>query len=506
MTAPPFDKATVEEYQRLGYVPILLPHMEKAPPPKGFTGYDGGCPSPKAIARWLRRAERSGGNIGLVLPETVVGIDVDCYDGKPGAETIAAKEALLGPLPDSPAITSRDDGSGIRLYRVPPGRRWVDAVGPGVEVIHHGHRYVVAPPSVHPEGRVYRGAVRADDDLPALPDAWVAHLSRGDLADRPVKVDADVAAWLDALPCGEPTDYARRVLAEAADAYLLGGSRHGIAAKATGQLVRAGERGEPGVAAALDECKAAWLDAMGDDRPREVEGEWARLVSGAVGLVLASPTPTVQEDFDVITAEPVQERAAGGGWEPVDLTAIVAGLLDGTIARPEPTVGEFGGGCLFYAGRINSVHGDSTAGKTWTALVTAAQEMDRGEAVVYVDLEDAPEGVASRLIVDLGVPADAVRERFVYLHPDEPLSKAAADGLAALLAARRPSLVVVDSTGEALAIEGANPNADEEVARWFRLLPGSPSGAERPSCSSTTRQRRATTTCGRSGRSASARP
>lgn len=172
-------------------------------------------------------------------------------------------------------------------------------------------------------------------------------------------------------------------------------------------------------------------------------------------------------------ADPIAEIEAGGdsGWAPVDLAATVAGLLDGTITRPEPTIGDFGGGCLFYGGRINSVHGDSTAGKTWTALVTTAQELALGETVVYVDLEDSAEGTVSRLLTDLGVPADAVIERFVYLHPDEPLSKTSALRLAALLAARQPSLVVVDSTGEALAIEGANPNADEEVARWFRLLP-----------------------------------
>ena len=95
---------------------------------------------------------------------------------------MAAWDALLGqfdPLPPSPRATSRDDGiSGIRLYRVPSG--WKGAgilpaapvceghplpdgrearpgnlVSPG-EVIQHHHRYMVAPPSVHPSGRPYR--------------------------------------------------------------------------------------------------------------------------------------------------------------------------------------------------------------------------------------------------------------------------------------------------------------------------------------------------------------
>jgi hypothetical protein len=34
-----------------------------------------------------------------------------------------------------------------------------------------------------------------------------------------------------------------------------------------------------------------------------------------------------------------------------------------------------------------------------------------------------------------------------------------------------PVFVVVDSTGEALALEGAKPNNDDEVANWFRTWP-----------------------------------
>ncbi|GAA1962846.1 hypothetical protein GCM10009798_23300 [Nocardioides panacihumi] len=164
-------------------------------------------------------------------------------------------------------------------------------------------------------------------------------------------------------------------------------------------------------------------------------------------------------------------RLGGTGWSPVDLRDVLVGLRDGTIDRPAPTLGDFGDGCLFYAGRINGVHGDSTAGKTWTALVTAAQEIAKGETVVYVDLEDSAEGALARLVLDLGVEPDDVAKRLVYLRPDEPLTLVSTAALRALLAERRPSLVVVDSTGEALAQAGANPNADDEVARWFRTLP-----------------------------------
>jgi hypothetical protein len=62
----------------------------------------------------------------------VIGVDLDLYDDPskdhPAAERQAAWRelvALLGSLPESPRATSRDDdgASGIRLYRVPAGRK-----------------------------------------------------------------------------------------------------------------------------------------------------------------------------------------------------------------------------------------------------------------------------------------------------------------------------------------------------------------------------------------------
>src|SRR5690606_32377887 len=65
-------------------------------------------------------------------------------------------------------------------------------LGPGIEVIRHGHRYAVAWPSTHPDtGRPYRwitpdGAtaltdIPAPDTLPEPPHAWVAHFTGGRL-------------------------------------------------------------------------------------------------------------------------------------------------------------------------------------------------------------------------------------------------------------------------------------------------------------------------------------
>jgi len=125
---------------------------------------------------------------------------------------------------------------------------------------------------------------------------------------------------------------------------------------------------------------------------------------------------------------------------------------------------------LFYPGRVNGIHGDSNAGKTWTGLAASGQEVAQGQTVIYLDMEDDAVGVVSRLL-DLGANPSDIVARFVYLGPSERLDNVGRALLADLLAARRPSLVVIDSTGEGLALDGANPNADEEVARWFRSRP-----------------------------------
>ena len=84
--------------------------------------------------------------------------------------------------------TSREDGiSGIRLLRVPVGVNWIGSL-PGIELVHAGHRYVIAAPSVHDKtGKTYRfigpDGVNADripvpGELPDLPLAWVVRLCR----------------------------------------------------------------------------------------------------------------------------------------------------------------------------------------------------------------------------------------------------------------------------------------------------------------------------------------
>lgn len=180
----PYAAAALDLWSSGWRAVLPLPSGAKYPPPKGTTGIDGRDPSGADVWAWTEGRHR-GGNVAIRLPDTVIGLDVDAYDDRHGAHTLERAEARWGALPATWRVTCRDDGiSGIRLYRVPAGRRFVGTFGPGTETVQRVHRYVVAPPSIHPTGRVYRwagpdgeGRAPRPVELPALPERWVSALT-----------------------------------------------------------------------------------------------------------------------------------------------------------------------------------------------------------------------------------------------------------------------------------------------------------------------------------------
>lgn len=206
---------TADRYLQAGFSPLPLPYGKKLAPPEGWTGAAGQWAGPEDVKRWAGLGRR---NVCIRLPDGVIGIDVDAYGSKPGGETLRALEAELGALPETWRSSSRVDDpvSGIRFYRVPEGLEWRDA-GPGVEIIRHGHRYVVVAPSKHPDGRTYcwrapggsewngvsPGGV---DDLAQLPEAWVQRLR------KPERVAPEGAGEAGAGGGGARSPYATRAI------------------------------------------------------------------------------------------------------------------------------------------------------------------------------------------------------------------------------------------------------------------------------------------------------
>lgn len=264
-----------ESYAARGWTPLPLPPGQKFPPPRGFTGADRKIPSKAQMRLWAEN--QSGANIALPLPADVIGIDVDAYHG--GADTLARLKGKLGDLPLTTWSTSRDDGSGIYLFCVPEDARLVHAAPPGIEIIQYHHRYVVAPPSVHPEGRVYAwhdddaerdGEIPYADDFPRLPDAWLAALTDTRQAGG-TPFAGSVDDWMDSLPDTRMSAvFAREYNKRVRQVELLPGSRHDTMVTMVNWLVHCGAEGH-NVRDALDDLLVTYDDALDGERDGEKE-------------------------------------------------------------------------------------------------------------------------------------------------------------------------------------------------------------------------------------------
>lgn len=154
-------------------------------------------------------------------------------------------------------------------------------------------------------------------------------------------------------------------------------------------------------------------------------------------------------------------------WLPRDIEPV----LSGTFEPPKPTVGERDDGAgMFYPGRKHTVASESEGGKTWLLLAAIRTELERGNAAVYLDFEDSEGGIVGRLL-SLQVPAAALRDRFVYLRPEEPLDVAGRADLAQVLGDVRPTLVAIDGVTEAMVLHGLDPVSNKDAAAFGRMLP-----------------------------------
>nr|WP_281385790.1 bifunctional DNA primase/polymerase [Microbacterium marinum] len=175
-----------------GFLPF--PVKGKTPPVQGATGRNGSVTA-ESIAQWSADPEWAHQNVGL-RANLYVGIDVDHYGPKNGADQLRELEAKLGPLPATPSSTARGADSPARqqffalrepveMYGKPP----IPGVEPKnvhIDIIQAHHRYTVAWPSIHPEtGAPYlwydaEGELLAEpphvDDFEYLPEAWIEYL------------------------------------------------------------------------------------------------------------------------------------------------------------------------------------------------------------------------------------------------------------------------------------------------------------------------------------------
>lgn len=323
------------DYLDAGWAGLLpLPEGAKGAPPGGTTGREGrdlGIPVP------------DGHNIGIRLPDDVIGIDVDAYHN---AEWRAGLRAVgVEDLPDTWTTGRRfpgDPDSGIRLYRVPTGWQhsgstWGTPVL-GVDVIRRAHRYAVVPPSVV-AGQPYRwrigttvqreAAIPGPDDLVEAPRdvlVWLGYVAPGEqVAPERTRTRTDHSTdefWRACVdPMGEACSHVAAAGRDLHDAtQRTHGGAHDATAREVLRLLNLGGNGHPGVRRTLASAVAPFAATVADRSDEdEARAEFARMVIAGIRRVEINP-PACSERPDTYAPPALtsDDGAELGFWDATD--------------------------------------------------------------------------------------------------------------------------------------------------------------------------------------------
>jgi hypothetical protein len=469
-----------------------LPIVGKFPPPTGWTGHLAPYPSWADISAWMENEGEK--NLGIRLPVNVLGLDIDAYTGKHGADTLRACSAMWGQLPPTWRSSARSDGtSGIYLYRVPEGLQWLGQLpGGDCETIHSGHRYCMAWPSRHPgTNTIYRwhdptGVVSLHiplaAELPILPWQWILGLTKGQYSAE-VKEFAsagwrpEVAAWpgVDDRSC-----QVLSLQASSVRQALTTGSRHEALLDPLLKLLRLAEQGHAGLMGEISSVRETFVGAVLADGSRSQAtafSEFDRAMDGALALIRGMPSwpkarqdpCTLQEDgtYPPVDSEPPTAISERSTWLPrADLADVVAGAQ---TQEPPSALKRLDGKALWYGGKVNGLIGPSESGKSWIAFEAMRQAMQADSYVWLLDFEDSLSAAVERLRT-LGVSDELMNTRFLYSDPSSSLDDRIKADIQQTLQQYQPALVVLDGTNAAMSATGYDLMSNLDATQFFQQV------------------------------------
>ena len=235
----------------------------------------------ETVARWWRACPTA--NIGLACGPSFWALDVDGDKG--GYEALAALKATHGGLPATVAAATGSGGRHLLFKPNPRIKNWSNRGGPGIDTRSTGG-YIVAPPSVHPNGQQYRWVPGYGPNELAVAEApaWLL-----DLLDPPRPEPGPVVAFVPSSTRAA-TRYAERAFEAELERVAFAGPgerNHALnrAAYSLGQLAGAGLLDANEVATAL----AGAALAVGLDR-REIE----KTLASGLRTGMASPRGATQ--------------------------------------------------------------------------------------------------------------------------------------------------------------------------------------------------------------------
>jgi len=340
----PFSMGALH-YLEAGWRPLPLPAGKKHAPPSDWTGatkkHSNEVPDRSQLARWA--IEYPQGNLAISPPKSVLGIDVDAYGEKTGAQTWLDAQQEWGPTPDTWISTSRPDAaagarhkgvvSGIRWFRIPEGLAWPGKLpqGGGIELIRWDHRYAVVAPSMNPDSEaeylwITPDGAPVDDEfptpaeLPELPPRWVEGLTQGRMWVARTEVDLDdteVQQWIEDRGDHPVCSAMDRTLRKHLQSVRVGGAdggAHDAMRDAVWAVVGDSAAGHRGLWKALAKIRGAFQEAVGARRSEaDWRSEYARAKAGAVQKVVAEGDPEDEDlcELDELSRAPKERRRVG---------------------------------------------------------------------------------------------------------------------------------------------------------------------------------------------------
>lgn len=162
-------------YAKNGYRVIPIGRAQKSPPIGKWQEL--ATTDPDTITAWWSGPYKGCG-IGIVTGRwngrTLFVLDIDDREGKSGSDTLHDLERQHGPLPDT--LSTQTGSGGRHLYFVTDETipNSASLLGPGIDIRGHGGQ-VLAPPTIHPNGKPYEWMIDSPKQ-PAEAPAWLVTL------------------------------------------------------------------------------------------------------------------------------------------------------------------------------------------------------------------------------------------------------------------------------------------------------------------------------------------
>jgi len=421
-------RRAVGGYLRAGLAVIPIPSGKKNPNRRDWQ-----------TERWsiedVPRLWNNGQNVGILLGERSGGVcDVDL--DSPEAAAVAP---YLLPATLTSGRPSKPDSHLLYRANPVPETKLFKLAGKGdgrsvVELRSTGAQTLV-PPSLHPSGERYSWGREVD-----VTDIDGAELLEG---------VSDVATAAELLRC-----------------YPGQGGRHDYALAAAGLLGR--HMDSERVERIMNAVVAAAGDEEAESRARDVSDTLEKIRTGLPstgGPTLDKLAPGLPDQLRRWHDwSPAEAERPPGGTALLARRVLLARDIDRGIEPPQ----ELEPGVLLK-GNVHQIFAAAGAGKTWVAHWLIVRCIERGERVLFLDMENGPRIVAERLEA-LKVDTSRLDELLFYLpSPDLSLASHLSASYAELLDTVKLDLVVFDSWINFLSAARLDENAAGDIASWANV-------------------------------------